>query len=370
MHNALETAADELTLIKGRRMLVHCLRALELPEPITFAGDSPGALDARDPSQRDSVGPSSSDDPAASAQLSSHTTSSRRGLVGAALLAVFFLGFAGFMSWKNQRSMEPLRIGMAPHLPAKVLLRDFEPLRKYLQEQMNRPIELVVTKTYGELIEQLALGNVDVAELSGYPYLLLRQRDPNAWPLVAVLSNQASSYESYIVVRRAADKGASSRRIGWAHLRGKRICYVDRTSTSGYLMPRAMLRRAGFAPDRHFSSIRFSGNHYNALRDLINDRCDVAAVNNEAYLSAARHGIRSSSVRVIAISPPLPYGVYCASSKLAKRVGRRLKKALLALDMKRDIGRSRLSPTVPVSGFAPFDLREFNQLAREARLPR
>ena len=51
-------------------------------------------------------------------------------------------------------------------------------------------------------------------------------------------------------------------------LKGATICYSDLESTTGYLLPRAWIRRAGMDPDTDFQA-HVSGNHTSVLTDLL-----------------------------------------------------------------------------------------------------
>ncbi|MCA9670288.1 MAG: phosphate/phosphite/phosphonate ABC transporter substrate-binding protein, partial [Myxococcales bacterium] len=252
-----------------------------------------------------------------------------------------------------------IKIGVTPYLPRAVLQRSIAPLLAYLERRVHRRFELVVSDSYTQMMDALVKGQVDVADLTAYPFLLTQQRDPKIQPLATAVTESSKTYESYLVVPRES----KAERIG--DVRGKRICYVDSTSTSGYLMPRVMVRAAGFDPDRFFGSVQFSGNHYRALRDLLAARCDVAAVTSGAYVSARRQHIPIANVRILKISQPIPHGVFCAGSHVPRAVARRIRAALLGFDVQRELGRKVLSDTLRFSGFDKPDAKAFASLAAE-----
>jgi phosphate/phosphite/phosphonate ABC transporter binding protein len=281
------------------------------------------------------------------------------GLIGLGVAAVVGVPTAWLIVRSGRPSGPPLRLGVTPYLPPKVLRRELAPLLRYLEGKLDRPIELVIKENYHAAINALLTGAVDVADLPAYPFLLARRREPALRLLATPVTHRTRSYESYLLVRR----DAGLRRI--AQLRGKRICFVDRRSTSGYLMPRVMVRRAGFDPDRFFGAVRFSGNHLQALRDLVAGGCDAAAVTSQAYLTGRDHQIPIAGVRILKISEPLPHGVYCATPKLDSKAAFRLREALLSVDMQKIVGRPLLSKVVAISGFAPVEEAGYAALARE-----
>jgi len=180
--------------------------------------------------------------------------------------------------------------------------------------------------------------------------------------LATSVSQKVKTYESYFVVRR--DDPAHE----LSQVRGRRVCFIDRTSTSGYLMPRAVLRKQGHDPDTFFSSYQFSGNHYRALSDLIAERCDVATVTSPAFLTANRRDIEMSKLRIIAVSPSLPNGVFCAASTVTPELAGALKRALLDFDIQAELGRRTLADVLPLTGFAEVPDGAFDSLAHEIEL--
>jgi phosphate/phosphite/phosphonate ABC transporter binding protein len=279
--------------------------------------------------------------------------------------ALFLLTCVGVGGWwllwgpGSRPGGEPLRFGVVPFLPEDLLRREWQPLLEYLEKRTDRRIELVVTLSYRQMMEKLLAGQVDVADLSAYPYLLARRKDPGIQALVVGINNDQTTYQGFIVVRR----GSSAHDL--VDLRRKRVCYVDRTSTSGYLMPRAMVRKAGFDPRTFFASFQFSGDHYRALRDLLAERCDVACVGSTPFKTSPRRGIPTDDLRVIATSPPLPHGVYVASSRIPEDLARGLREALLELDIEREFGRDRVGTHLQITAFAPVDKKAFEDMDRE-----
>ena len=253
----------------------------------------------------------------------------------------------------------PLQVGVIPFLPEDMLRREWAPLQRYLERQLGRPVRLVTTLSYAKMVDALLDGKVDMADLSAYPYLVAKRRDPGVHALATGITEHSATYEGYLVVRR------SSSLRGIVTLKGHRVCFVDRTSTSGYLMPRAMVRGAGFDPDAFFSSEQFSGDHYRALRDLLAERCDVACVASTSFNVAGQQGIPMRQMRILATSAPLPHGVYTASSRLPPALVEKLRRALLDLDMQKEIGRRRLGPDLQITGFTPVDTQAFEELERE-----
>ena len=147
-----------------------------------------------------------------------------------------------------------------------------------------------------------------------------------------------------------------------ADLKGKRICYPDRSSTTGFALPRAFLKREGFDPDKGFREVVFSGNHTSALRDLTDDKCDVAGTYSGALLGADEQGIPVSRLRVLAITGRTPHDTIVTGPKTARQDVASVKAALLSFDPQEDLGVTRVGEFERVTGFVEAPDRAYADL--------
>ncbi|MCA9671465.1 MAG: PhnD/SsuA/transferrin family substrate-binding protein [Myxococcales bacterium] len=244
----------------------------------------------------------------------------------------------------------PLRYGLFPAVQAEVVRRELAPLLLQLRRVLRRRIIVVTPKSYGALRRALLRGELDFATLPPLQFALARAR---------VRALAAHRYEGasqgYLVAR------ASSAVRDLASARGKRVCYVEKGSTSGYLLPRRFLRARGIDPDKSFSAVRYSGTHPQVLRDLVAGRCDLGAVFSEAYLRADRLGISRATLQVLAITGAVPSDVVAASPKLSASLTSRLRRALLGFTVKRGRTVSEVYPFT-ITGFSAVKTSAYNDL--------
>jgi phosphate/phosphite/phosphonate ABC transporter binding protein len=226
-----------------------------------------------------------------------------------------------------------------------------------------------VGPTYEAVASAVATGQLDVAQLSPAQYVAAR-RQAAGLHLLAIQTYEGSrSYEGYLVTRD--DAAVETVR----DLAGKRLCYVERGSASGYLLPRAFLRRNGLDPDGSFGTARMSGDHVAVMRDLLEGRCDAGAVYSGALLAGRDLGLPVGRLRVLAVTGRLPYDATCASPRLDPPTAARLQEALLGLDVQREFGTAVLGKTLRIGGFvtgddAMFDsVRQAVDLEAEATTP-
>jgi phosphonate transport system substrate-binding protein len=136
-------------------------------------------------------------------------------------------------------------------------LQLLEALQKYLTTTMGVEVQLVLKRTYQEIISQLISGLLDAAWICGFPFVAYRRE----LELVAVpVWRGKSTYQSYLLV--SADREASS----IADLRGDIHAFSDPDSNSGYLVTRALLAERRIKPQDFFRRTFFTYGHRNVVR--------------------------------------------------------------------------------------------------------
>jgi phosphonate transport system substrate-binding protein len=200
------------------------------------------------------------------------------------------------------------------------------PLQRYLEQALARPVQLIVPESYADSLAALRDGRVDAAMLGE---LAMRQGQASGAiePLVAPAGGdqQPATYTSVIVTR--LDSGIHD----LADLRGMEFGLVDEQSTSGYLVPRAMLREAGLDPDTDLRP-RLLGRHRFVVEQVISGELVAGAV-HESQLTprSLDRGPDLARLRVLARSHPIPLGPLVIRSTLDAATREVLLRSLLRI---------------------------------------
>lgn len=146
----------------------------------------------------------------------------------------------------------------------------------YLEQKLGRPVQFVQRRSYRDTIELLRTGELDFAWVCSYSFL--QTLDLGLADLVGTpLFHGGSLYQSYIIVHK--DSSAKS----LFDLEGKSFAYADPDSTTGYVVPRAMLRDAGRNPDHFFRLTFFTWDHGQAIEAVAEKVADGAAVDSYVW---------------------------------------------------------------------------------------
>lgn len=246
-------------------------------------------------------------------------------------------------------SGEPVRLVFAPTVDAGILMQELEPLRRHLEGGLKRPLDFEVADTYADASEALVSGEVDFASLPPYLVVKTRLREPKIEVLAVKQFAGSTGTDGVLIVPE------SSPHTRVEQLKGARICYTDPDSTTGWLLPRATLRRAGIDPDKDLAEQHFSGNHLQVIRDVLSGRCDVGGVYGGAFTSASQADIPVALTRQLAITGRTPHDAICAGPNTPPELVESLQAALLGFDPQQVAGVKHLGAVEQLSGFIAPD---------------
>lgn len=216
-------------------------------------------------------------------------------LAGAAALAFATLGTAFAQT-------PELRVGLIPSEDAQAMIRASQQVMDQLAEKTGMKVRPFVANDYNGVIEALRSGKLDIAYLGPFSYVLASSiANAEAFAVAVTKKTGKSAYHSVVITRK--DSGLDS----VARLQRKTFAFVDPTSASGHLFPKAGLLADGFDPDKHFSRVIFSGSHDANIMAVANGKVDGAAVADRIFESAVAKGVvKAEDFQIIWRSQPIP----------------------------------------------------------------
>jgi phosphonate transport system substrate-binding protein len=192
----------------------------------------------------------------------------------------------------------PLRVAVAAIISPQGTVDSYTELLDYLESRLGRPVELVQRRTYGEVNDLLASGDVDVAFVCTSAYVA-GTRDFGMQLLVAPRVTGRMVYHSLLIVP------AESTARGMADLRGSVFAFTDPISTTGRNYPLFLVHEMGVTGASFFERTFYTYSHDDAIRAVAQGVADGAAVDNLVYeFAVAREPELGEQTRVIHTSPP------------------------------------------------------------------
>lgn len=214
----------------------------------------------------------------------------------AASLAV--LALSASQVWAKDK----LTIGLIPSEDSQAMIESSKQVLDDLQAKIGMPVVPFVATDYNGIIEALRSGKLDVAYLGPFSYVLATSvADVEAFSVAVTKKTGQSAYKSVILARK--DSGIHT----LADLKGHTFAFVDPSSASGHLFPKAGLEQAGFAPDTLFKRVIFSGSHDASILAVENKKVDAAAVADRIFASAVAKGVvKQDDFDIVWSSRPIP----------------------------------------------------------------
>ena len=214
---------------------------------------------------------------------------------------------------------QPLVIGVLPYLAAGELHRRLDPLAAYLTARLGQPVEISVAADYDEALRQIGSGTVDIGFIGPAPYVRLVEEYGPKRLLARLEVDGRPTFHGYIVTRDESPIDSLD------DLAGRAFAFGDVRSTMSYLVPRAMLIRAG-VPLEGLSRVAFLNNHDNVALGVLTGDFDAGAVMGDVYRAYQPRGLRA-----FAKSPPIPELLFVAADRLDGATVAALREALLRL---------------------------------------
>jgi phosphonate transport system substrate-binding protein len=267
------------------------------------------------------------------------------------ILLAFVLTACG--SDEDKGFPDPFRIAVLPDQETNQLIERYTPLTEYLSAELGVQVVLKVPQSYQNLLDLFHDKEIDFAYFGGVTFVQANLID-GAKPLV--MRDIDAKFTSYFIVR--ADETANQ----IADMRGRRLSFGSRLSTSGHLMPRQYLNDSGIVPEDYFDDVAYSGAHDLTAMMVRDGLADIGAVNSVVIDAMFKDGrLRSDEVRILWESPPYADYVWALRSDFSEASENRLRDSFLAL--------SRQSPTdsaildrLGARMFLPASAHDFVQL--------
>jgi len=194
-----------------------------------------------------------------------------------------------------------LRVAVAAMISPKETFVYYRQLLDYIGGKLDREIEFIQRKTYGEINELIGRGQIDLAFICSGPYVTGRER----YGLELLVTPQVQGshfYQAYLIV----NKDSPFHRF--EDLKGRVFAFTDPDSNTGKLVPTYWLEQMGEQPETFFDKTIYTYSHDNSILAVARTLVDGASVDGliwEYYYH--KNPNFTSKTRIIKKSEP--YGI-------------------------------------------------------------
>lgn len=268
------------------------------------------------------------------------------------------------LAWTGlARAQTVLRVSAIPDEAPTELQRKFAALGRYLEAKTGTTIRFTPVTDYAATVEGLAAKKLDMVWYGGFTFVQARLRtNGTAIPLVQRVEDE--QFRSVFITRPGS--GIDS----LADLKGKSFAFGSVSSTSGHLMPRSFMLKAGVVPDRDLR-VAYSGAHDATAFQVAGGKVDAGALNISVWNKLVEdRKIDPAQVRVFYTTPPYFDYNWTVRGDLDPALVGKLRDAFLALDPanpahKEILALQRATRFIPTK---PENYRGIEEAARSAGL--
>ena len=246
----------------------------------------------------------------------------RTSIVLTALAAVGSIAVAGCGSDSGSASAgnsahpnwpSTITIGSIPVENATQLEASLEPIEKLITQKLGLKVKVFSGTSYAALIEAQKAHKVDLVEYGPLSFYIAEHTGVGV-ENVGIMANSATDDGSYHSIgwANASQTGVNS----LADFKGKKTCFVDPASTSGYLFPTYGLMQVHLNPQTDVKPV-FAGAHDASLESIAKGTCEVGFSEDVIAPQLEEQGkVKASDVRQVWQSPLIPGSPIAVSTSL------------------------------------------------------
>ncbi|TAH49918.1 MAG: phosphate/phosphite/phosphonate ABC transporter substrate-binding protein [Chloroflexota bacterium] len=168
----------------------------------------------------------------------------------------------------------PITIALVPSGDVPTITKAGTGIADCLSELTGLKYNIEVGTNFAASIEAMGAGKAPFGFLNTFSAILAKEKY-GVTPLLVALRNYKGKPENFYQGQFIANKASGIKSI--ADLKGKTFCFVDPNSTSGYIIPRIVLKANGIDPDKDLKATVNAGSHDNVAIAVYKGDCDAGA---------------------------------------------------------------------------------------------
>lgn len=218
-----------------------------------------------------------------------------------------------------------LVVALLPDESAATVIQNNQGLEQYLEEKLDKDIELFVSTDYSSMIEAASKGRLDLAYFGPLSYVLAKTKS-DIEAFAALEKDGATTYKAVVIGN--AEAGIDS----YDDIAGQTMAYGDQASTSSHLIPKSMLVEAQLQAGEDYEEV-FLGAHDAVAVAVQNGNAQAGGLSKPIFDSLIERGtIDPSKVVVIEESKPFPQYPWTMRSDLDPELEKQIRNAFYELE--------------------------------------
>ena len=257
----------------------------------------------------------------------------------------------------------PVKIYFTPSVDAERITTNAKELVDFIEKETGYYFTTAVPSSFIAVVEAFGTKKADIASINTFSYLMANEKYGAEAKLRIVRDGNQTTYKGQFITR--FDSGIHS----LSDIEGKKIAYVDPSSTSGYILPKAMLDSMGIKP----SESVFAMKHDNVVIMVYQRRVDVGAT----YYAPPRQGTNEildarmrveqqfpdveKKVKIIGFTEEIPNDPWVFRKDMDEEMKQKIIDALIKF-VNTDKGKKAMFEIYDIVGLIPTSDKDYDKL--------
>jgi len=259
----------------------------------------------------------------------------------------------------------PIKMYFTPSVDADRITTNAKVLVDYLEKETGYYYITAIPASFVAIVEAFGTKKADIAGMNTFSYLMANEKYGVEAKLRVVREDNQTTYKGQFITR--FDSGIHSLR----DIEGKKIAYVDPSSTSGYILPKAMLDSMGIKP----SESVFAMKHDNVVIMVYQRQVDVGATYyappklGTGQILDARMRVEQQfpdiekKVKIIGFTEDIPNDPWVFRKDMDEKMKDKIIKALIKF-VGTDEGRKAMFDIYDIVGLIPTTDKDYDKLKK------
>lgn len=260
-------------------------------------------------------------------------------------------------AWAQGKDPKKLRVALLPDENASTIIQNAQPLKEYLEKNLSKDVEIIVTTDYSSMIEAMRFGRIEVAYFGPFSYVLAKSKAPTIEPFAVGVERGSPTYRSVLI----ATAGGPVKSL--ADVRGQAFGFGDQASTSSHLAPRAhLLTKAKLDGEKDYRPVHL-GTHDAVARAVQAGQVPAGALSKPILDNLMSRGtVDGSKIVQMELTAPIPNYPMVMQADLKPELKQAIRNAFL------NMKDAEVLKSFRVQGFQATDDKAYDVLRETARV--
>jgi len=223
-------------------------------------------------------------------------------------------------------TISPIYVAIASITSPRETFIYYHDLIDFISKKLNRPVLIKEKKTYEEVNNMLARGEVSFAFICSGAYINAKAKN-EVRLLVAPIINHETYYQAYIITKKNSPVNTFN------DLKGYSFAFTDPISNTGFMYPKSLLNKLSTNEASFFSKTIFTYGHDVSIQMVDKGVIDAASVHSLIYRYIERnYPERVQNVKVINESQKFGMPPVVTPKNLDNKCFKRLQNIFLTID--------------------------------------